>query len=136
MEAIRYAFVSDAPLESIVALYRAGGWWQETEHARAIIPAMIRGSFAFLVASAADGQLVGMGRVIADGASDGYIQDLVVLPQYRGRGIGRELVQRLVGRCRECRLEWIGLLAEQGTEGFYEALGFHTLVGHTGMRHA
>jgi ribosomal protein S18 acetylase RimI-like enzyme len=65
-----------------------------------------------------------MGRVISDGASDGYIQDVVVLPEFRGRGIGREIIRRLTDRCVAAGLTWIGLVAEPGTQKFYETLGF------------
>src|SRR5208283_4222128 len=74
---IVYENVTSAPTEAIVDLYRAGGWWQEQPAWRAAIPQMVRGSFCFLLARAPDGRIVGMGRVISDGASDGYIQDVV-----------------------------------------------------------
>ena len=76
-----------------------------------------------------------MGRAISDGASDAYIQDVVVLPEFRGNGIGRELVVRLVAHGRERCLEWIGLLAEPGTSRFYVRMGFEPLEGHVPLRH-
>ncbi len=55
------------------------------------LPRLIRGSFLFAVAvDRKTGHAVGMGRVISDGVSDGYIQDLVVLPEYRKTGIGAQ----------------------------------------------
>jgi ribosomal protein S18 acetylase RimI-like enzyme len=75
-----------------------------------------------------------MGRILSDGVSDAYIQDLVVLPEYRGRGIGKELVQRLVAHCRKANLTWIALVAEPGTEGFYQSLGFTSMIGYVPMR--
>ena len=116
--------------EEIVALYRAGGWWKE-EYKAEDLRFLIRGSFAFVVATdAKSGRAVGMGRVIADGISDGYIQDLVVLPQYRKSGVGRQIVTALVDRCLKEGITWIGLIAEPGTEAFYLPLGFHVLKGH------
>ncbi|MDD1656023.1 MAG: GNAT family N-acetyltransferase, partial [Methanomicrobiales archaeon] len=73
----------------IIALYRAGGWWDEKWDSPKEVPALILGSLAFVVATdTSTGKAVGMGRVISDAVSDGYIQDLVVLPEYRGRGVG------------------------------------------------
>lgn len=116
--------------EEIAALYRTGGWWREdykTEELRHLI----RGSFAFAVAvDTVTGRAVGMGRVIADGVSDGYIQDLVVFPQFRKSGIGTQIVSALVNRCLESGITWIGLIAEPGTETFYFPLGFHTMDKH------
>ncbi len=132
---IRYEVVSSCPVEAVVALYQSGGWWREDPYAREIIPRMVRGSFCFLTAVDAGGRIVGMGRAVSDGASDAYIQDVVVLTEYRRRGIGQELIRRLVAHCRERGLEWIGLVAEPGTTPFYEKLGFEVLPGHVALRH-
>jgi GNAT superfamily N-acetyltransferase len=116
--------------EEIVALYRAGGWWKE-EYKTEDLRHLIQGSFAFVVATdVKTGRAIGMGRVIADGISDGYIQDLVVLPQYRKSGVGRQIVAALVNRCLQSGITWIGLIAEPDTEAFYLPLGFHVLKGH------
>ncbi len=111
----------------IVQLYQAGGWWKD-EYDPAALPALIRGSFAFAIAvDTKSGRAIGMGRVLSDGVSDGYIQDLVVLPARRGRGIGKQIVSALVTRCTESGIEWIGLIAEPGTEPFYRTLGFQVM---------
>ncbi len=132
--AIVYETVTTVPVEAVVALYEAGGWWTESPRAREVIPAMVRGSFRFMVARAPGGTIVGMARVLSDGVSDAYIQDVVVLKEWRGRGIGRELIGRLVTECRDAGLEWIGLVAEPGTRPFYESLGFGALEGYLPMR--
>jgi aralkylamine N-acetyltransferase len=115
--------------KEIAVLYTAGGWWKE-EYKTEDLRALIRGSFAFAVATDKNGRAVGMGRVIADGVSDGYIQDLVVLPQYRKSGIGTQIVAALVNRCLESGITWIGLIAEPDTEKFYLPLGFHPMDRH------
>jgi aralkylamine N-acetyltransferase len=135
MSEIAYEVVSSAPTDAIVGLYQAGGWWDEDPANRSVIPQMIRGSFCFLVAREGDGRIVGMGRVISDGVSDAYIQDVVVLESHRGRGIGREIVRRLTERCLEARIGWVGLVAEPGTRAFYEPLGFRALAGYEPMLH-
>ncbi|HYK87479.1 MAG TPA: GNAT family N-acetyltransferase [Acidobacteriota bacterium] len=128
-----YESVTTAPAEDIVALYQAGGWWRESRENRLRIEPMIRGSFCFMVVRAPDGKIVAMGRAISDGASDAYIQDVVVLPAYRRRGIGRELIRRLTRHCVEHEIEWIGLVAEPGTLAFYKDLGYSPLEGHQPM---
>ena len=115
----------------IANLYRAGGWWKE-EYDPKELSRLILGSFLFVVAAdLKTGRAVGMGRVIADGVSDGYIQDLVVLPEYRKTGIGARIVSILVKKSVERGISWIGLIAEPGTENFYLPFGFHPLEGHT-----
>lgn len=117
-------------VEEIAALYKAGGWWKE-EYKTEDLRHLIQGSFAFAVAiDTVTGRAIGMGRVIADGVSDGYIQDLVVFPQFRKSGIGTLIVSALVNRCLESGITWIGLIAEPGTEKFYLPLGFHSMERH------
>jgi aralkylamine N-acetyltransferase len=135
MREVEYEIVSAAPVEEIVELYKAGDWWQESPEARAIIPGMIKGSLCFMVARSLDGRIVGMARVISDGYSDAYIQDVVVLQTHRGLGVGRELIKRLTQFCMARKIAWIGLIAEPGTQEFYEDLGYGPLVGYQPMLH-
>jgi len=132
-EVVDYESVTSAPIEEVVDLYKAAGWWQESHEARAIIPSMIRGSLCFMVARSLEGRIIGMARVISDGYSDAYIQDVVVLESYRGRGVGRELVRRLTQFCVDRKIAWIGLVAEPGTQGLYQELGYGPLVDYQPM---
>lgn len=125
--------VTEWDTAEIVALYREGGWWRE-EWDAAHIPALISNSFLFLVAiEKATGRAVGMGRVISDGVSDAYIQDVVVHRDFRGRGLGTRIISSLTGKCRKAGLVWIGCIAEPGTEGIYLTVGFEEMKGHTPM---
>ncbi len=119
--------VKDWPEDRIVELYKAGGWWKNDYDPSGIQP-MIRGSFLFVIARIGD-RTVGMGRAISDGVSDAYIQDVVVLPEYRKRGIGGKIIKKLVERCREKGLVWIGLIAEEGSEDLYREMGFGPFPG-------
>src|SRR5690606_28247620 len=81
------------------------------------------------------GRTVGMGRAISDGVSDAYIQDLVVLPDFRGRGVGKAIIKRLVEVCISRGITWIALVAEPGTQEFYKEAGFSPMEGHMPMLH-
>ena len=117
---------------TVLELYRSAGWWEEGDDESAI-PDLLAGSWAVGSAWCA-GRLIGMARVLSDGRSDAYIQDVVVLPADRGRGVGRGLVACLRDHCLGSGLRWIGLVAQPGTEGFYRRLGFAPLAGHVAMR--
>jgi len=69
-----------------------------------------------------DGALVGAGRALADGLDCSYIADVAVHPDHQGRGLGREIIRRLVDLSASHKK--IILYANPGTEGFYDALGF------------
>ena len=117
----------------IVDLYRDAGWWKEEMDASKIND-LIRGSFLFAVAiDISTGRSVGMGRVISDGIADGYIQDLVVLEDWRSWGVGKMILNRLLEECKFRKITWIGLIAEPGKEEFYESLGFAPMPGHVPM---
>jgi GNAT superfamily N-acetyltransferase len=68
------------------------------------------------------GKLVGVGRVLADGADCAYICDVALLPSHQGHGLGRAIVARLVELSRGHRK--IILYAVPGREDFYRSLGF------------
>jgi ribosomal protein S18 acetylase RimI-like enzyme len=121
--------VESWPNDQIVELYKAGNWWLE-HYTTDGLDILIKGSFAFTVAiDAATGRAVGMGRAISDGTSDAWLQDIVVLKEYRGRGIGRAITEKLLEHCISRGLVWVGLVAEPGSKKFYEPLGFETLPG-------
>lgn len=135
VEGVDVRLVREYPVEPIVRLYRAGGWWHD-HYDVSHVPPMVRGSFAFAVAFVeATGETVGMGRCLSDGASDAYIQDVIVDPAYRGAGIGRRIVDCLLDACRKAGILWIGVVAEPEAVAFYEREGFSPLPGFVAMRY-
>jgi len=133
---IRIHEVGAWDIGEIIALYRAGGWWDEERDSPKEIPALILGSLSFVVATdSSTGKAVGMGRVISDGVSDGYIQDLVVLPEYRGRGVGSAIVRALITACRRQGIGWLALIAEAGSDRLYSDLGFCVEEGDVPMQY-
>ena len=116
------------------ALYQAGGWWEDEWDDQYLI-AIVEKSFAFVAAETPEGTWVGMGRLISDGVSDAYLQDVVVLPEWEGQGIGSALVQTLLDICHEQGIVWIGTIAEPQTEFFYRRFGFARMNAYTPMRY-
>ena len=49
-----------------------------------------------------EGTAVAMGRLVGDGAMYWYIQDVAVLPEYQGKGIGKSIVERLLQHVYSC----------------------------------
>lgn len=83
----------------------------------------------FTIAVTDQEQVVGMGRLVGDGCYICYVQDLVVLPDYQGKGIGKYMIERLVSYVNEQGIPdtniTLGLFAALGKEGFYQKHGFH-----------
>ncbi len=93
---------------------------------------MVQGSHCFLVARV-DGRAIGMARAVSDRTNDAYIQDVFILPEYRGRGIGAALVRCLKRRLQADGLKWIGLIATGKAPALYRRLGFVPMARHTPM---
>jgi ribosomal protein S18 acetylase RimI-like enzyme len=66
-------------------------------------------------------QVIGFVTAIGDGAMVAFIPLLEVLPAYRGRGIGEELVRLVLARLRG-RYS-VDLVCDAGLVPFYERLG-------------
>ena len=66
-------------------------------------------------------RVVGFARALCDEVSNGYISMVAVATDKRRQGLGRELVQRLIGD--DPGITWV-LRAGYGSEGFWESVGF------------
>ena len=71
--------------------------------------------------------VVGRITAISDGANAAYIPMLEVLPAYRSRGIGRELVARMLHELRD--YPCIDLMCAPERQQFYERCGLRRSVG-------
>lgn len=74
--------------------------------------------------------IIGYGRIIGDGIIFLYIHDIMVKPEYQGKGIGKTIMQKLLSKVEELRKENPDLLlylgASKGKEDFYRKCGFIT----------
>lgn len=82
----------------------------------------------FLVAVRDREKMIGMGRALFDFGYTAYIGDVIVSPEYQGKGIGKRIVETLINKVKEAsdpddRIMFI-LGAAKGKEGFYEKIGF------------
>ena len=78
-----------------------------------------------------NGDLVGMGRLVGDGAMYWYLQEIIILPEYQRQGIGTKIVNYLVNyavsHSGAGRITTIGGVSAKGKEGFYQKLGFDVI---------
>jgi ribosomal protein S18 acetylase RimI-like enzyme len=127
---VEIKFVEKWSEDDIVELYRVGGWWKDS-YDKSVIKFIIKNSFCFaVVVDKKTKKAVGMGRVLSDGISDGYIQDLVILPEYRKKGIGKKLTKVLVDCCKSKGVNWIALISEPNQEEFYKKIGFKEMKNY------
>lgn len=70
------------------------------------------------------GKLVGMGRVIGDGACFFEIVDIAVDPMYQGQGLGKKIMLKIESYLERATMEgsYVSMIADE--PGFYEKLGY------------
>jgi GNAT superfamily N-acetyltransferase len=69
---------------------------------------------------------VAFGRVITDYATFGYVADVFVVPEWRGKGVGKLLVDA-IARHPDLQTLQTMLLATQDAHGLYKQFGFEVL---------
>lgn len=74
----------------------------------------------------ADGEIIGMIRVVGDGVLILYVQDVIVAKEYRCNGIGRDMMEHLIHYLKDHYPKdcYVGLMAAKGQSAFYERFGF------------
>ena len=120
-------------LDDVLHLYQAVGWTNYTNQ-----PQMLEKSLAHSLAIyvARDGEeIVGLVRLVGDGFSSVFVQDLIVLPSYQRQGIGSDLMKQALSDYKDTYQIQLATEESEKTLGFYRSLGFEVLSSFqcTGM---
>ena len=116
---VRYRSTKSLPRAEVLRLYRSVQWsaarkperlMRALRRSHSVVTAWVRGS------------LVGLGNALSDGNLVVYYPHMLVLPEFQGRGIGRELMKRLMKRYRGFHQHI--LIAEATAVSFYRKCGF------------
>lgn len=104
--------------EDFALLYKSTGWDIDDAKEKDFLFNAINNSWYTI--SAYDGDnLIGFGRVISDGYLHAFIADLIVSPNYQGKGIGKNILQYLVDYTQKKGIFDIQLFCAQGKKEFY-----------------
>ena len=119
---------NDLDYETYIALRKAVGW---KNFCREQVEKAINHSY-YSVVIRENGDSIAMGRIIGDGLYF-TIVDVVVHPDYRGKGLGTLIIQKLMEHIEQRvpiggRVS-IQLISEKGKEDFYVKQGFK-LIPH------
>lgn len=70
--------------------------------------------------------VIGIARVVGDGSTCFYIQDVIVKPEYQKNGIGLKMMEKVMQYVEDnaCAGAIVGLMSAKGKEEFYEKFGF------------
>ncbi len=75
------------------------------------------------------GKLIAFGYVAGMGLQHGYMEDIIVHPDYQGQGIGKKVVVRLLEEADAYGLEIVTLTFEEKNAKFYAGCGFTVGAG-------
>ena len=108
--------------EEILNLYRSVGWVNYVNQ-----PEMLKNAYAnsLKVFGAYENEkLLGIIRVVGDGYSIIFIQDIIVLPEYQRQGIGTALLKRVLDTYEHVYQKTLLTDNTERTIQFYKSLGF------------
>lgn len=75
-----------------------------------------------------DDKMVGYIDSVSNGVTDAYIQDLMVHPDYQGKGLGTELMNQMITYLKEKRIYIISVVFEESLKPFYDRFGFSSML--------
>ena len=110
----------------ILGLYASVGWTAYTDD-----PAALRNGFAnslLTLAAYEEAALAGLIRVVGDGHTVVFVQDILVRPQFQRRGIGSALLQAVLDRYANVRQIELATDDTPETTAFYRSIGFRELT--------
>ncbi|MFP7707880.1 GNAT family N-acetyltransferase [Trueperella sp. LYQ141] len=109
--------------EELIALYDSVRWSSYTDNAESLF-AGIANSRYLVTARNDEGKLIGLARIIGDGYTIAYLQDILVHPDYQHCGIGLQLIEAVFAPFHHCRQHVLITDAEPYQRRFYESAGF------------
>ena len=118
-----YKYNEKVSVKALADLRESVGWHRmEREYGNPSI------SSYYHIAVYEDDKLIGYIDSISNGVTDAYIQDLTVRPDHQGKGIGTELMNKMIRYLKEKHICMISVIYEEGLEPFYERFGFYHMM--------
>ena len=114
-----YAVYKEA---EILGLYTSVGWTNYTDN-----PTMLKNAYLNslnIYGAYVDDKLIGIIRVVGDGYSVIFIQDLLVHPEFQRKGIGTLLLKRMLKEYENVYQMHLITEDSEKTISFYKSLGF------------
>lgn len=119
---------SDVPLEGLLELYRTA-WWT-LDRGPDDVRVMLRHSdLVFGYRERESGRLVAFARVLTDRVYRAIVFDVVVAPEFQGRGLGSAVMEQVLGHRDLAGVRNFELYCLPELIPFYERWGFSSDVG-------
>lgn len=112
--------VQPSEVESVRLFLGQNGWAHRTGSAEHFAQLLANSQRTALAVK--DSRIVGFARGITDGLSNGYLSMVVVSEQHRRGGVGRALVEHVIGGNSD--ITWVLRAGREGASAFFSRLGF------------
>ncbi|MGT2866362.1 GNAT family N-acetyltransferase [Streptococcus fryi] len=108
--------------DQLIKLYGQVGWTNYTQQPERLVEGIANSLYC--IAAFDEHKLVGLCRLVGDGVTIMFVQDILVLPSYQRQGIGKALLEKSLERFSDCYQ--IHLLTDNSpkTRQFYQSIGF------------
>ena len=110
--------------DDYIKLFSFAGWGEPD---RGLVEKSLKNSYVTFSVTDGD-KVIAMARLIGDGGMAFFLKDLIVAPEYQGKGVGRELMCHIEDYIRgeleegwECRFQ---LISAKDKEEFYRKCGY------------
>jgi ribosomal protein S18 acetylase RimI-like enzyme len=125
IDGVRYT----ASLRGITADHLSGFFvgWPQPPSPETHLRILAGSDHVLLAIDDASGQVIGFINALSDGTLSAFIPLLEVLPEYQGRGIGSELVRRMLARLEG--LYGVDLVCDDDLRPFYERFDMFAVTG-------
>ena len=108
--------------EEILNLYVSVGWTNYTSNS-SMLENAYKNSLKIYGAYEGD-KLLGIVRLVGDGYSIIYIQDILILPEYQRKGIGRALMEKILNTYKHVYQKTLMTDNTEKSIQFYKSVGF------------
>ncbi|MBN1949493.1 MAG: GNAT family N-acetyltransferase [Candidatus Cloacimonetes bacterium] len=111
------------PISAYFDLFSTTGWNRDYQSTARDLETALQHS-QFLVCAYQEGRLIGFGRIVDDGVLHAMVYDLIAHPDFQKRGIGSNILEKLLAYCLQKNIRDIQLFAAADRMEFYKKHGF------------
>lgn len=85
--------VSQIPFDQVIDLYNSVNWSAHTQNPTDLETALKNSTY--VICALENNRLIGLARSVSDDISMHYLQDILIHPDFQGKGVGRELIKMI-----------------------------------------
>src|SRR6056297_1927299 len=119
---VKYSSKKNIKFKKILKLYKDCGWSSYTRNPEKLKKGIQQSNY--VVTAWNKSELIGLSRVISDNETIVYIQDLLVRKNFRFKGIGSNLLKKVLGPFENIRQKVLIADSGDGLKEFYKKCGF------------